>query len=88
MIVDLRTLQPARFRSFFRRARAHLAAVVNEGQQAGEIDPALDANLAAATVIGAVDGLLLQDLVDPGAFPDRGALSRSLVHTLRKVLRK
>jgi AcrR family transcriptional regulator len=87
MIFDLRTLQAPRFRGFFRRARAHLAAVVEEGQRTGEIDPALDAELAAATLIGAVDGLLLQDFVDPSAFPDRRALSESLVHTLGKVLR-
>jgi hypothetical protein len=87
MIFDLRTLQAARFRRFFRRARTHLASVVQEGQRAGEIDRTLDAELAAATVIGAVDGLLLQDFVDPSAFPDRAALSESLVHTLRKVLR-
>ena len=86
VVSDLRSLDKRRFRSFFRSIRSGLGALIAEGQAAGEIDPSLDPELAAATVIGAVDGLLLQDFVDPAAFADRAALARNLTTMLRKGL--
>jgi hypothetical protein len=61
--------------------------MIEAGQRAGEIDRDLDPHLAAAVVIGAVDGLLLQYAVDPRAFPDSAALRRQLVDAAHKVLR-
>jgi hypothetical protein len=45
-----------------------------------------EALFAAATLIGAVDGLLLQHFADPQAFPDRAALERTLVTAARRML--
>jgi AcrR family transcriptional regulator len=86
VVADLRSLDRGRFRTFFRTIRGHLADLIAEGQAQGEIDPGLDPTHASATLIGAIDGLLLQDFVDPGAFRDRDALSRDLVTMLRKSL--
>lgn len=87
LLLELRAKDARLFRGFFRRIRGTLAAVIREGQQSGEIDAALDPELAAATVIGAIDGLLLQDLVDASAFPDSDALGVALVGMVRKGLR-
>ncbi len=45
------------------------------------------AHVAAATLIGAVDGLLLQHAVDPAAFPDPIALRTTLLRVVDKVVR-
>jgi hypothetical protein len=50
------------------------------------MDPRLDPSLGAATLIGTVDGLLLQHLVDPRAFSDPQALENALVLAVRKLL--
>jgi len=86
MLLDLRLRDTGAFRSFFRRIRRHLAGAIAEGQQSGEMDRGLDAELAAATLIGAVDGLLLQHFADRRAFPDRRALEHALVETARRLL--
>jgi AcrR family transcriptional regulator len=86
VLVDLRNLDRARFRRFFRSVRRDLAAVVSEGQKQGEIDASLDPDLAAATLIGTIDGMLLQRLVDPGVLSDTDRVAHSLVQTMRKVL--
>ena len=86
LVMDLRTHQRARFRAFFRRIRAHLAEAIVQGQRLGEIDRRVDPLLAAATLIGAVDGLLLQYTVEPGAFADGEVLARELSRCVRKAL--
>jgi AcrR family transcriptional regulator len=86
VLFDLRMLEGRRFRLFFRRIRAHVAVVVAEGQRAGEIDAALEPELAAAGVIGLIDGLLVQHFVDPDAFADREALAASVARAVRKGL--
>ncbi|MEN8184092.1 MAG: TetR/AcrR family transcriptional regulator [Myxococcota bacterium] len=86
MIFDLRASDARLFRPFFKRVRRELAAVIAEGQASGEVDPGLQPELAAATLIGAVDGLLLQRLVDPRAFPDVAALRGELVRLARRSL--
>jgi AcrR family transcriptional regulator len=86
LLFDLWSRNARRFRPFFRRIRRDLAALISEGQRSGDIDPQLDPPLAAATVIGAIDGLLLQHLVDPKAFPDAVALREALVRSVRKLL--
>jgi hypothetical protein len=50
------------------------------------MDPRLDPSLAAATLIGTIDGLLLQHLVDPRAFSDPDALEDALALSVRKLL--
>jgi AcrR family transcriptional regulator len=84
-IVELRVGDAKRFRRFFREVRAELAEVLRAGQRAGEVDPALDPVLCAATLIGAIDGLLLQHLVDPRAL-DVEALREELRRVARRTL--
>ena len=86
MLLDLRLRDAPLFRPFFRRIRRDLAKLIIQGQRGDEIDRSLDPELAAATMIGAVDGLLLQLLVDPRAFPDRPALRETLLQVFRKTL--
>jgi AcrR family transcriptional regulator len=86
MLFDFRLRETRGFRPFFRRIRNHLASLIAEGQRLGEMDPRLDPSLGAATLIGTVDGLLLQHLVDPPAFSDPQALENALVLAVRKLL--
>jgi AcrR family transcriptional regulator len=86
MLFDLRLRETRGFRPFFRRIRDHLASLIAEGQRLGEMDARLDPSLGSATLIGTVDGLLLQHLVDPRAFSDSKALADTLVLAVRKLL--
>ena len=86
MLFDFRLRETRGFRPFFRRIRNHLASLIAEGQRLGEMDPQLDPSLGAATLIGTVDGLLLQHLVDPSAFSDPQALEDALVLAVKKLL--
>lgn len=87
MLLDLRLRDAALFRPFFKNIRRDLASLIAEGQRTGEIDRDLDPPLAAATIIGAVDGLLLQYLVDRRAIPDTRALGGELLRIFRKAVR-
>ena len=87
MLFDFRLRETRGFRPFFRRIRNHLASLIAEGQRLGEMDPQLDPSLGAATLIGTVDGLLLQHLVDPSAFSDPRALEDALALAVRKLLK-
>ena len=75
MIFDLWSRDAVRFRPLFRQMRNDLAALIREGQDTGEIEASLDAELTAAVVIGAIDGLLLQHLIDPDAFASFDAMA-------------
>jgi len=86
VFLELQSSESERFRGFFRRIRRALADLIAEGQQRGEIDRALDSTHLSATLIGAIDGVLLQHCIDPDAFEDREALAATLAVTLRKVL--
>ncbi|MCP5066557.1 MAG: TetR/AcrR family transcriptional regulator [bacterium] len=86
MILELRASETRRFRGVFKRIRRHLATAVSEGQECGEIDPALDPILTASTLIGAADGFFLQYLIDPAAFPNSSDIADELVHSVRKML--
>jgi AcrR family transcriptional regulator len=86
MLFDFRLRETRGFRPFFRRIREHLASLIAEGQRLGEMDPRLDPSLGAATLIGTIDGLLLQHLVDPRAFSDAQALEDGLALIVRKLL--
>ena len=84
---ELQSREGERFREFFRRIRRALAGLIAEGQGLGEIDRTLDSTHLAATLIGAIDGVLLQHCIDPHAFEDRDALAATLAASVRKVLR-
>lgn len=86
MTSDLRVRDARLFRSFFRRVRRELAATIHEGLRSGAIDPDVDPELAAASLIGAVDGLLLQRIVDAAAFPEADRLRDELVRMARRSL--
>lgn len=86
MIFDLWSRDARAFRPFFRRLRRDLTALIEQGQRAGEIRSALAPELAAATVIGAIDGLLLQHLVDPGWLSDPEVLGDELAALVRRAL--
>jgi AcrR family transcriptional regulator len=87
LLSELRLRDASLFRPFFRRVRRILARLVVEGQGAGEIDARLEPELVAATLIGAIDGLLVQHAVDAGAFRDRDALRETVILSVRKALR-
>ncbi|UCE84921.1 MAG: TetR/AcrR family transcriptional regulator [Deltaproteobacteria bacterium] len=86
LLLDLWSRNARRFRPFFRSLRGELAGMIRAGQSSGEIDGTLDPQLAAASLIGAVDGILLQRLVDPDAFADTDAVRDTLVRAARKQL--
>jgi TetR/AcrR family fatty acid metabolism transcriptional regulator len=86
MIFDLWSRNAERYRPWFRRMRTDLADLIRQGQASGEIDSALDPELTAAVVIGAIDGLLLQYLIDPDAFPSFDAMADALTRVVRKAL--
>ena len=86
MMSDLRLLDAAPFRSFFRKVRAELAAVIAEGQARGDFDPDLDPALSAATLIGAIDGLLFQHFADGRAFATLDGLADAVARFARKAL--
>ena len=73
------------FREFFREVREEFAEVLREGQARGEVAPDLDPLLAGATLIGAIDGLLIQHFLDDEAF-EREALRAELERIARRVL--
>ncbi len=86
LFIDLRLRDAARFRRFFREMRAEFADVLREGQRRGEVSADLDPELAGATLIGAIDGLLIQHFLDSRALdPDalRGELRRIAAAVLR-----
>jgi AcrR family transcriptional regulator len=86
LTLDLWSRHARRFRPFFRRLRAHLGTLIAEGQRADEIDAGLDTELTAASIIATIDGLLLQYVVEPGAFSDRERLRAALLAGVRKQL--
>ncbi len=87
MIFDLWSRDAARFRPLFRQMRGDLAALIQQGQDAGEIEASLDADLTAAVVIGAIDGLLLQHLIDPHAFASFDAMADAVATIFVRALR-
>lgn len=86
LVFDLRASQARGFRAFFERLRDSLGSVIAAGQASGQIARALDPRLAAAVLIGAIDGLLLQHFADPEAFGDRRSLADELARTARRML--
>jgi AcrR family transcriptional regulator len=73
--VDRRERVAGMFRETYARFRELLAALIRQGQQSGEFDPAADASGVAAVLVGALDGLFLQAwfdrALDPVALGDK-----------------
>jgi AcrR family transcriptional regulator len=86
LLSELRASDARRFRGFFRRIRASLASLISEGQERGEFARGIDPQLTAATMIGAIDGILLQLLVEPACFPESDELFRGLSSTLMRLV--
>jgi AcrR family transcriptional regulator len=86
LLLELRSSDARLFRPYLRRMRDALASLIAEGQRAGEMDRDLDPRLASSTLIGVIDGILLQYLVDPAVFADRGALLKGLARAMRKMV--
>ncbi|MCP4005882.1 MAG: TetR/AcrR family transcriptional regulator [bacterium] len=83
--IDLRLRDVAGFQNFFREIRAEFASVLREGQTRGEVAAELDPLVAGATLIGAIDGLLIQHFIDSDAF-DPEVLHRELGRIARKAI--
>ena len=86
MLLDLWAISGAKFKPFFNRIRRDLGELIADGQRAGEIDRALNAEEAATAVIAIIDGMLLQMIVDRTAFGDLAATRRLLVRSVRRIL--
>jgi TetR/AcrR family fatty acid metabolism transcriptional regulator len=85
LFLDLRTGDARRFRRFFREVRDEVAGVLREGQARGEVAAEVDPFHAGATLIGAIDGLLIQHFLDREALdPDalRAELRRLVARSL------
>ena len=74
------------FAGSFARCGRHLARAIEEGQQAGDIDRRLDPNATAASIIGLVDGLLMQKLLDARALGKSEDVVRTLFLLITKGL--
>lgn len=85
LFLDLRLLDVAGFRRFFREIRTEFAEVLREGQETGEVAAEVDPTLVGATLIGAIDGLLFQHFLDRKAL-DPEALRRELGRIANRVL--
>lgn len=85
LFLDLRLRDVTGFRGFFDEIRGLLAETLRAGQRRGEVSPELDPPLAAATLIGAIDGLLIQHFLDSRAF-DPEALRDELRRVVAAVL--
>ena len=86
LIFDLWSRLAVRFRPLFRQLRRDLAELIHQGQAAGEIDPSLDPTLTAATLIGAIDGLLLQYLIEPKAFEGFESMADAIAAVFLRAL--
>lgn len=86
VVLELRASESRRFRGLFKRTRRHLSAAIADGQERGEIDPSLDPSLTASMLIGAADGIFLQHLLDPLAFPAPDKIADEFVHSVHKML--
>ena len=86
VIIDLRLEDAKGLRKFFRAIRRDMAAVIAEGQADGSLLPDPPADVSASVLIGAIDGLLLQYVVEPRSFEDLEALASSVAGAVRRVL--
>ncbi|MCP4038303.1 MAG: TetR/AcrR family transcriptional regulator [bacterium] len=86
VFMDLRLQDVSEMGGLFRTIRADLAAVICEGQADGSMASTPDARVQASTLIGAIDGLLLQYFIDEAALPDPGSLANALVVLTKRMV--
>lgn len=86
LFLELRLEDAREMGGFFRTVRELLASAIREGQAAGSVAAEPDALVQASTLIGAIDGLLLQYFVDEDALPDPETLAAALVTLTRRML--
>jgi AcrR family transcriptional regulator len=85
MMLDFRLRDAGLVAGTLAEVRERLAEALREGQRRGEVAAELDPLLTAATLIGAVDGLLLQHFLDGEAL-DLEALRLELRRLNRRMV--
>ncbi len=86
MILQLWASEERRFKPYFARLRRHLAGLISQGQSSGEFIEDLDPQLAAAAVIGLLDGLLIQHYLDPQALDHVDAAAEATAAMVSRML--
>lgn len=86
ILVELWASEPRLVRAMLRRVRAGVAEIVRQGQKSGEIRAQLDADAAAALLVGLLDGLFIQHFLDPTEVVADRALRRTLVDSVERIL--
>lgn len=86
MIMDLRLGDAKRLRGYLRDLRREVADVIADGQAEGTLAAEQDAEVLAAVLIGAIDGLLLQYFVDAKAMPAPDVLADALAALTRRMV--
>jgi AcrR family transcriptional regulator len=86
VLLEVWATDAQRLRPLLRRLRSNLATLIRDGQRRGEIDATLAPLETAAVLIGAIDGLMLQVLIDPQQVPPTAAVRRALAAALHRIL--
>jgi AcrR family transcriptional regulator len=87
VLLEVWATEARRLRPVLRRLRTGLTALIRDGQRRGEIDAALLPRETATLLLGAIDGLMLQVMLDPQGVPPTPAIRRALAESLRSILR-
>lgn len=85
-LLEIWARETQRLRPLLRRLREKLAALIEEGQAAGEIAAHLPPVETAALLIGLIDGLMIQVFIDPESVRSSKAMRAALVTALRRIL--
>ena len=85
-LLEIWARETQRLRPLLRRLRETLAALIVEGQTAGEIAAYLPPFETAALLIGLIDGLMIQVFIDPESVRSSKAMREALVTALRRIL--
>jgi len=86
-LLEVWSQEARRLRPLLRRLRETLAALIREGQRAGEIDRSLPPDETAALLVALIDGLMLQVFVDPQGVPPTRRMREALAASLHSMLR-
>ena len=87
-IFDLRALHEVRFRRFYGRIRRDLSTLIEEGKSTGEFSSSIAAEHASACIIGLLDGLLLQYIVDPNSLENMNGWIESTEQLVLRMVGK
>ena len=85
-LLEIWARETQRLRPLLRRLRETLAALIEEGQAAGEIAGHLPPVETAALLVGLIDGLMIQVFIDPESVRSSKAMREALVTALRRIL--